>query len=266
MLLGAQIVIFTDHKNLTDASTVNQCMIRQLNSLEEYLPTYHHIPGENNVTTDSFGHLPHRENINYPLKEEKEQLYNVNLTSFCTSILEDNELIHCFLNLPDLNYEPFPLDSECIVQGQQADQLLLQEHMNHPLLYLSQYFNGLGMILYCVKPTTPWQICILVTNQLLQLVSWFHEVLGHCGIHHLCDSIMTHFCCPQLRATVNDVIKHCRAHQIKKLTGPGYGHLPPCEATALPFQEVAVDLIGPWHVTLPDEVYEFYAMLLLASI
>jgi hypothetical protein len=113
---------------------------------------------------------------------------------------------------------------------------------------------------YCVMPTARWQICI-PTNQLITLVRWFNEVLvGHCGIHRLCDSIATHFLHPQLRATVNDVIKHCRACQIKKLTGPGYGHLPPRKATALPFQEVDVDLIGPWHVTVPNKVYELYAL------
>jgi hypothetical protein len=36
----------------------------------------------------------------------------------CTSILDDQELTDCFLNLPDLNYEPFPLDFEHIAQGQ----------------------------------------------------------------------------------------------------------------------------------------------------
>jgi hypothetical protein len=36
--------------------------------------------------------------------------------------------------------------------------------------------------------------------------------------------------------------------------------LSPHEATSLPFQEVAVDLIGPWRVTLPEETYEFYAL------
>jgi transposase InsO family protein len=28
----------------------------------------------------------------------------------------------------------------------------------------------------------------------------------------------------------------------------------------LPFQEVAIDLIGPWSVQLPNETYEFYAL------
>jgi hypothetical protein len=66
---------------------------------------------------------------------------------------------------------------------------------------------------------------------------------------------MTHFSHPRLRATVNNVLMHYRACQINKLTGPGYGHLLPCKATALPsfqdyFQEVAIYLVGPWHVIL----------------
>jgi hypothetical protein len=49
-------------------------------------------------------------------------------------------------------------------------------------------------------------------------------------------------------------------YQIDKLSGPGYGHCPPCKATALSFQEVTVDLIGPWYVTLPNKIYELYAL------
>jgi hypothetical protein len=73
MLLGAQIDIFTDNKNLTYASTVvKQRVICQLNNLTDFLPTYHHIPGENNVFADTFSRLPHLEDIDYPSKEEKE--------------------------------------------------------------------------------------------------------------------------------------------------------------------------------------------------
>ena len=36
-----------------------------------------------------------------------------------------------------------------------------------------------------------------------------------------------------------------------KLPGKGYGHLPPREARLQPFEEVAVDSIGPWTVPLP---------------
>jgi hypothetical protein len=142
------------------------------------------------------------------------------------------------LNLPDLNYQPFPIDLAHIAQGQRNNQTLLQQRMLHPLLYPSQYFNGLELISYQPTPTAPWQICIPM-NQLNVLVLWFHAVLGHCRIHRLCNSIATHFLHPKLRATINAVIMHCHACQIKKQTGPGYGHLPPRDATALPLQRTA---------------------------
>jgi hypothetical protein len=58
---------------------------------------------------------------------------NVKLNYFYTSTLDDYEHTNCFLNLPDLNYEPFPLDFQHIAQGQQADQHLLQQRMLHPI-------------------------------------------------------------------------------------------------------------------------------------
>jgi hypothetical protein len=141
------------------------------------------------------------------------------------------------------------LGFEHIAQGEQADQSLIQQRMLHPLSYPFSILQWTWNDPYSITPTAKWQICIL-TNQLLMLLCWFHEVLGHFGIHRLCNTIATHCSHPQLRATVNDVIKHCGACQINKLTGPGYGHLLSHKATSLPFQEVAVDLIGPWHVTL----------------
>jgi hypothetical protein len=134
-----------------------------------------------------------------------------------------------------MHYEPFPLNFQHIAQGQQ----------------MPSYFQGLELLSYHATPASQWRICI-PTNQLLVLVCWFHQVLGHCGIHRLHDLVVTRFYQLQLRATVNDLIKHCEDCQINKLSGPGYGHLPPCKATALPFKEVAVNLIGPCHINLPN--------------
>jgi hypothetical protein len=47
----------------------------------------------------------------------------------------------------------------------------------------------------------------------------------------------------------------------RTLPGPQYGHLPPREAALLlPWEEVALDLIGPWTVKLQNEAYDFYAL------
>jgi hypothetical protein len=44
------------------------------------------------------------------------------------------------------------------------------------------------------------------------------------------------------------------------LTGPGYGQLPPREALLAPWDEVAVDLIGPWKITINGQELIFNAL------
>ena len=43
----------------------------------------------------------------------------------------------------------------------------------------------------------------------------------------------------------------CDGCQCYKFSGPGYGHVPPQNDTVQPWEEVAVDLVGPWTINLP---------------
>ena len=63
---------------------------------------------------------------------------------------------------------------------------------------------------------------------------------------------------PELRKYIDQYkCLHCEKH---KLQGKGYGLLPERETRTEPFEEVAVDLIGPWKITLNKEKYEFNAL------
>jgi hypothetical protein len=46
MLLGAVIRIHTDHNNLMYTTSVNDRVLRQLNYIEQFGPTYQHIAGD----------------------------------------------------------------------------------------------------------------------------------------------------------------------------------------------------------------------------
>ncbi len=51
--------------------------------------------------------------------------------------------------------------------------------------------------------------------------------------------------------------KDCQKH---KLSGPGYGLLPKQEVQIAPWEEVAINLIGPWKVKVNGRQVEFNAL------
>jgi hypothetical protein len=120
LLLGDQIIIHTNHKNLTYTPSVNQHVLHQLNYVKRFGLKHVHISGDDNMFADMFSHIDRLlSQMVSPLKRES----SVNNFSF---LLDDEELLKCFLKLPDADNIPFALDLTCIAQGQQQDQELWQ--------------------------------------------------------------------------------------------------------------------------------------------
>jgi hypothetical protein len=68
---------------------------------------------------------------------------------------------------------------------------------------------------------------------------------------------------PKLCSVTEEVTRNCNICQRQKLPRPQYGHLPPREGALLPWEEVALDLIGPWKVLLENESYNFDALTII---
>lgn len=89
---------------------------------------------------------------------------------------------------------------------------------------------------------------------------FFHKVLGHAGEVRVYDSIRARFHHPKLKAMVEQVRKDCQVCRQHKLQGPGYGELAARQVTAVPWEEVHVDLIGPWTIPINGMEVEFNAL------
>jgi hypothetical protein len=59
---------------------------------------------------------------------------------------------------------------------------------------------------------------------------------------------------------------NCDYCQRNKLEGRGYGLLPEREVRSIPFEECAVDLVGPWIVQVRGNPYEFSALTAIDTV
>ncbi len=91
-----------------------------------------------------------------------------------------------------------------------------------------------------------------------EVIRWFHHVLGHPGQTRLRETLQQRYYHPQLRRQIDAFrCEHCQKY---KLTGKGYGLLPEWQVRIAPWEEVAIDLIGPWVLQVNGRPCEFNAL------
>ena len=72
-----------------------------------------------------------------------------------------------------------------------------------------------------------------------------------------------HFHNPKLSKAIEDFTLKCDTCQRHKPVGRGHGHTAPKEAPLVPWRQVAVDLIGPWEITVAGQEIKFSALTII---
>ena len=75
-----------------------------------------------------------------------------------------------------------------------------------------------------------------------------------------------HYYDPRLSARYEDFISRCNTCQRNKPALCGYGELPPRNAVNTAWQDVAIDLIGPWTFTVHGASYTFCALTMIDTV
>ena len=102
MLLGAQINVYTDHRNLTFNNFNTQRVLRWRCLIEEYSPKMFYLEGKRNILADAFSRLPRFDNPNAIEGKSKGPLTPPEpLNAY--HALQEVELYECLQYLPEMD-------------------------------------------------------------------------------------------------------------------------------------------------------------------
>ena len=221
ILWGQQIIIHTDHENLTYKQLNSEWVLCWQLYIEEYNPIINYIKGSHNITADTLSRLPtNSENI-------PQELYN------------------SYYNIDDEDYTIHPLSYEHLDKAQQDDPDLMKILKTAKQDYHLKDFHGGGktrsLVCYKDKIVVPKRLQRHVTN-------WYHTCLCHPGINRTEETIGQHLWWPKMREMITRYVNSCPVCQRNKRKQKLYGHIPPKEAESTPWDKLCVDLIGPYTI------------------
>ena len=227
ILLGQEIIIHTDHENLTFKHFNSDRVMRWRLFIEEYSPNLRYIKGSHNVVADALSRLP----------KNTESVLDNSLESYYT-------IMECQATAT-LNYDFHPISYAHLAAAQQRDPQIKKELQKDNSCYQIKVFHGGGMTrsLVCYKDK------IVVPKKLQQhVIDWYHTVLCHPGINRTEESIAQHLFWKQSRAQVTKYVQTCPVCQKNKRKIKKYGWLPPKMAETVPWDKMCIDLIGPYTI------------------
>ena len=261
ILLGQQIVIHSDHKNILYGSLSNDRITRWHLLLEEYGPEFRHVRGTDNVVADALSRLEANETINM------ESQHQVSATTMCMLTRDESynspeandpeAMAICFASRKDMELETFPMNPQLIEKEQQKDKQIQASKQKSPTHYGEMKVERASLITHDGKIVLPKSLTERV-------IDWYHTYLVHPGETRMEATIRQIFTWPGLRNDVHKHVKTCHLCQLNKKVRRNYGKLPPKEAeTSEPWDRVNVDMIGPFAVKTPTQKLELRAFTMI---
>ena len=120
--------------------------------------------------------------------------------------------------------------------------------------------HNIDVACFTSNPGEQWNI-VLSTPLLMEVLKWYHIMLGHSVIKRLYDTVRERFHADGLHKQCIATVRHCPNEcQRSKDNGRQYGKLLPRDSGYSQFETVAVDLIGPWNLKVGIVSLEFNSL------
>lgn len=241
ILLGQQLRVYTDHKNLTFKNFNTERVMRWRLIIEEFNPELIYIKGERNIVADALSRLD-IESSSTP-EFQPGGVSGSNLTA-----VEENHAMHEYYGNTDedLPLNAFPLRFKEIQKAQQSDSELLDK-LKYNNKYSIRTYRAGGKRRDLI--TREGKICIPPSLQ-QRVIDWYHVQLCHPGENRTEQTIRQHLHWDGIRQQVAKTIKTCPTCQKTKRSTKKYGHLPPKDPDAVPWETLCVDLVGPYTIPI----------------
>lgn len=222
ILLGQEIIVFTDHKNLVHNATLlsSERVTRWRLLIEEYGPDIKYIKGEANTVADALSRL--------------------DLTNEQTSV-EDSSVMEEIFASSASDEDLFPVANDVIARAQASDSSLQKKRKEQPEIFKIKSMDGHDVIFENKKIYIPSSLRERTLN-------WYHHWLCHPGETRLEKTLRSTMTWPGLTSHAKRHCKTCVMCQKAKKQRRKYGKLPPKIAEAQPWVEVCVDCIGPYTI------------------
>ena len=137
--------------------------------------------------------------------------------------------------------DSFPLNFEDILKAQQANAEVLLL-LNAPEFGVEEFY---GSQLVC-KTNEATPRIVLPDSMMPTTIKWYHYVCGHVGMDRLYKYLKLYFYNKSMKSKIESFVSTCDSCQRNKHPGPGQAQTPPRIASEAPFEQVAVDTVGPW--------------------
>jgi transposase InsO family protein len=146
------------------------------------------------------------------------------------------------------------------ISAAQTNDPDIQNWLNLPSFELRNY-HGEQLV---SRQTTDgqWRIVILEVRA-ADTITWYHHIMGHVDSSQEYNSIRSIFWFPHMCRRIDAYVHSCDTCQRYKDAGQGQGELPPREDTSVPFEEVTVNLVGPWSINIEGNTLEIQALTII---
>ena len=237
ILLGQQIEVFTDHKNLVYKTFNTERVMRWRLIIEEFGPKLTYIKGVNNIVADALSRM---------------------------RLTEADFGPEAFAGDADAGDFPsaFPLSYGQIAHEQRGDKKLqerIKADADHKV-YIRKTFQHSDKSYELVTRDDK----IVIPKSLeTKATEWYHTHLLHPGETRLELTLRQHFTFIGLKPMVHKVCKACNVCRSLKKSQLKYGKVPPKEPELIPWHTLCIDLIGPYNFGKKGKEVKLWCMTMI---